>query len=138
MSIHPEKILQDVSHAERMQQLANTCDTHEQKHYVREFSQEELLDLNKQFSSKAIQIKNQDLEIQEKIKLLKEQVKAAKKHYNTILEQIRTGQEWRDGILYTMYDHEKGDAVTYDEFGNLISVRKLRPEERQLRLRTAL
>lgn len=50
--------------------------------------------------------------------------------YNTLLEEITMGKEKRSGKLYDMKDSDNSMMLTYDETGELVATRRLRPEEK--------
>ena len=51
-----------------------------------------------------------------------------------LLEEVKTRKQKITGVLYNIADHEAGVMETYDESGEFVSSRRLRPEERQPRL----
>lgn len=81
-------------------------------------------------------------DLEEEKKLLTEKIKVKidplKEENKTLLLECRTRQAQVDGILYHMANHEEGYMETYDENGELLNSRKLRPEEKQLRATLAI
>ena len=78
----------------------------------------------------------EDLEEQKKAFMdeLNANLKSIKTANKSLLYQLRTGQKQCTGEQYMIPDHESGMMHIYDEDGELISSRRLRPDERQARI----
>ena len=53
------------------------------------------------------------------------------KQNKKLLTEVKTRQAEVTGALYLMANHDEGMMETYDALGELISARRLRPEEKQ-------
>lgn len=70
--------------------------------------------------------------------LIKDDLKAKEKEFSTAIKSIkkvvRTGIDERDGVVYTIADRDNAKMLVVDEFGEILSVRSMRMDERQLHL----
>lgn len=62
---------------------------------------------------------------------LKEQKKPIAENNKELLMALETMHQEVDGVLYHIDDQEDGVMNTYNELGEFISSRRLRPDERQ-------
>lgn len=125
----------DATPQERIQFLRNNADRiEEDAHYDRDLTEEELVDKREQFVSNSITVDT-----------LNDELAAIKKGYKGKLEkvkvinkglqfEIKTKRTSEKGTLFHMANHERGYMETYNEAGEMVYERRLRPEERQARL----
>ena len=65
-------------------------------------------------------------------------IKAAKNQKGVLMQNLMQQGEWLDGKQYLLDDQETGMMHSYDASGQIISSRRLRPEERQLSINAGL
>ncbi|MBC7486062.1 MAG: hypothetical protein H7282_04865 [Cytophagaceae bacterium] len=128
------QILEELPIEEREQGLRDICCGHEVQDYKREFNEEEITDMSKFYVQKSTAQSRSVVQKKAVIDSLKSELKIAQKELDKMLSIISTGHEVVQGEVYMIDDQESGMMGYYDPTGKLISSRRLRPEERQLRL----
>lgn len=119
---------------QRLQMLRDNADSIEQTTYERSLTQDELDSKLESLANNLIDIQKED-EILDKAKEEhKSKVKPIKLQNGQLLREIKTRKAEFDGTLFHFADHDTGFMHTYDETGEMIGSRRLRPEERQARL----
>jgi gas vesicle protein len=95
----------------------------------------EMLDIKReQLANNAIRLSELDDALDIIKKNYKDQMDPLKRQNKDLLDEIKTKQETVEGRLYHMANHQTGFMETYDHEGELISTRRLRPDERQSHL----
>jgi hypothetical protein len=130
-----EIFMPDATPSERLQALRNHADKIEENaSYERELSEEELVAKREQF-----------VDNDGNVETLEDELKAIKKNYKGKIEpiktlnrglryEIKTRRTKEKGTLYHLANQDSGYMETYNEAGELIGKRRLRPDERQTRL----
>lgn len=119
---------------ERMRVLRDTADKMEETSYERELSADELDAKREQFVDNSIQVSNLEDELNEQKAKYKNEIDPIKLKNKTLQQEVKTKKTKVKGTLYHLANHEDGMMETYDHSGELISSRRLRPDERQARL----
>jgi hypothetical protein len=119
---------------ERMRVLRDTADKMEETSYERELSADELDAKREQFVDNSIQVSNLEDELNEQKAKYKNEIDPIKLKNKTLQQEVKTKKTKVKGTLYHLANHEDGMMETYDHNGELISSRRLRPDERQARL----
>lgn len=127
-----EKIYQEVPENMREQEIKSLCSSEEVREYRKYFSEEELVDKNKEYVKAASEFYRKEVEIKGQIATLQAQIKTKKNELGKMLGIVDNGFETVTGTLFSFDDQEKGDMYIYDNMGVLVEKRRLRPEERQL------
>lgn len=102
------------------------------------------LDENKRgfLKDKLTELSVSEARAQEEFDLVKEEfkdrLKPIREEKAEVLSQIRTGREEVRGKVYHCADHDEGKMYTISAHGDTINVRPLLPEEKQLRIKTAV
>lgn len=126
-----QHFMPDAPLQERMQVLTDTADAIRHEEYYADLTQEVLDRKREEFSLNAIELNK----IEEKKKIavdaFKEQMKPLNIIYSELLEQITIGKERKEGKLFDIMDMDSSMMLTYDEVGDLVSSRRLRPEEKK-------
>lgn len=119
---------------EKVRLLRDNCDEREETTYVKPLSQEELDVKHEQLADNCIEVNT----LEETLKGIKAEFKGKiepiKAERSILLRQIKTRQEEATGQLFHFNNHDDGMRYTYDENGELVSSRRLRPEEKQKRI----
>lgn len=118
---------------ERKRLLVDNCDDHEQTTYYRELSPEDLDVKRETLSENLIHLSEWDDELQLAKDIFKSKAKPIKEENKTLLTEIKTRKEMVSGTLFHVADHEQGVMETFDENGEFVSSRRLRPDEKQLK-----
>lgn len=111
--------------------LHDTADQFEQGEYLKSLSQEEMDIRREQMVENCINLSDLDDQLNEIKSSFKEKIKNLVLLNKSILQELRTKQTRVSGMLYQIKNEETGMMETYDDFGVLISTRRLRPEEKQ-------
>lgn len=126
--------LMQLDPSERIQALEDTADKVEQTTYLVELTQEELDQKREQLADNSIKLSDLQVELKRIASEYKEKMKPFSEEIPTLLQEIKTRQTERDGVLYHLADHDRGVMDSFDERGELIATRRLRPDERQATL----
>lgn len=129
-----KKFMPDVSLQERIRLLRENCDSQEMTTYLRDLTQEELDNKRETLVDNLIKASNLEDELDEIKDGFKTKMKPLKDANKILQQEVKTRKEQVSGNLYHMANHEDGMMETYDENGDLVSTRRLRPEEKQARL----
>lgn len=124
----------DIDPKQRLQLLADNCDSHEETTYMRDLDQDEVNDRMSDLSKNLIVISRQDDILDEHKETHKAATKPLKIENAILLEEIKNRKTQVTGVLYNIADQEQGIMETYDENGAFQHSRRLRPNERQLKL----
>jgi len=124
----------DVSPDERINILRNNADKVEQTDYEKELTEDELIAKREEFVDNSIDVSKLEDELAEKKKEYKNKIEPIKLINRSLQKEIKTKKKWVKGQLFHMADHVNGMMETWDETGELVSSRRLRPDEKQARL----
>ncbi len=118
---------------ERKRLLADNCDAQEQTTYYRELSPDDLDVKRESLSENLIHLSEWDDELQLAKDIFKSKAKPVKEDNKVLLSEIKTRKAMVTGTLFHVADHENGVMETFDENGEFVSSRRLRPDEKQLK-----
>lgn len=128
----------DVTPEERINILRNNADKVEQTDYEKELTEEELIAKREEFVDNSIDVSKLEDELAEKKKEYKNKIEPIKLVNRSLQKEIKTKKRWVKGQLFYMADHVNGMMETWDESGELVSSRRLRPDEKQVRMQVVL
>lgn len=114
----------------RLNILRNHADKAEETTYDRELTQDELDAKCQLFVNNSIQLSTLEDELNEQKAKFKQKIDPLKLVNNTLQYEIKTKKRKVKGTLFHMANHESGFMETYDQAGELISTRRLLPEEK--------
>ena len=121
----------DLPPDQRLRVLQDSCDSQEQITYYRDLTENDL-DINRELLTDNL-LAMADHE--DELLLAKAKFKmAAKPLYEErikLLLEVKTRKSMVTGTVFNLANHEAGIMESYDEFGEFISSRRLRPDERQ-------
>ncbi len=126
-----QKFMPDAPYAERMQVLQDTAEKIEQKEYYTPLTQSDLDLKREQFTDNSIWLGNEKAKIKELVDTHKQHIKPKAEENTKLLYEITTKQEKREGVIYHIADYDNSIMVTYDENGDFVESRRLRPEEKK-------
>ncbi len=118
----------------RKQLLEDNADKTENTSYMRPLTPEELDVKREQLTENCIKLSEFEDEKKEAMAGFKLKMDPLVKDNKWLLTDIKTRQTQVTGMLYHIADQEDGMMETYDENGELIGSRRLRPEEKQGKL----
>lgn len=102
--------------------------------YFKNFNEQERQVTQGEFSDLSLNLLRKERELEEIKAKFKAEIKPMKQERDELLSQISHNGEHLEGKLYLFDNQETGMMESYNEMGELISTRRLKPEERQLRL----
>lgn len=124
----------DIPPEKRQQVLADNCDGYETTSYLKDLTDEELDIKRETLTANCIKV----FHLEEELKAIKDDFKKRinplREETRELCEQVETRKEQVNGILFHFADHEASVMNTYDEKGEFVSSRRLKPEEKQARL----
>lgn len=130
----PKTFMPELDHQERITILEHNADKVEDRRYFRILTPEELDQRRDLLTENAIKLSELEDEKKDAVSGFKSQMDPLIKQNKGLLTDIKTRQTEAEGKLYLMADHENGMMEVYDERGEMISSRRLYPEEKQGRM----
>ncbi|MEP7198028.1 MAG: hypothetical protein ABI851_16030 [Saprospiraceae bacterium] len=128
--MYSENYFKDLEPSEIKRRLVDNADRIEEGEYFAPLSEEELEAERQIYTEKSIEsaIINEELDkIKQEFKL---KLKPLEIEIAIRLQRLRTKGESRKGNLYYMADQESGFMEIFNEAGDLIEKRRLRPDEK--------
>lgn len=125
----PELVPED-----RLQWLISACDSHETTTYYKDLTQEELDVKREKLVDNDITISEAEDKLNEHKAEFKKVAEPLKLENKELLVEVKTRKAKCSGRLFNFADHKDGYMYTYDESGEQVSSRRLRPDEKQARL----
>jgi hypothetical protein len=126
--------IKQMSHNDRLDALRDNADSVEQKDVDVPFEQEEIAEMKHNLSEFTIEKLKKEDELREISKGIRQDIKTQSENIKQISRFLVDGFRVVNQEVYNIADHENGMMLTYNGEADLISSRKLRPEERQARL----
>ena len=118
---------------ERLRLLAQNCDSKETTSYIRNLTQEELDFKRETHVDICIELDRLGDELKVVKAEYKEKMEPVADENKKLLRQIKTRQEELTGTIFNFPDYEDGMMNTYDENGDFVGSRRLKPDEKQLK-----
>lgn len=97
--------------------------------YVRPLTEHELTELEHELGENSVELEKYARQKKDYMERLAEQTKPLQSRNKAIVESLRTKTEELAGVVYAFKDIENGTIEQYDQDGNFISSRRMRPEE---------
>jgi hypothetical protein len=119
---------------ERIGLLRDNCDSVEETRYTRTLSQDELDVKRESLADNCIEKNRLEEELKRIKSTYKDQIDPITEDNKILCQQIKTRQAEFVGHVFYFADHESGMMNSYDENGELIASRRLKPEEKQAKL----
>lgn len=116
---------------ELRRRLTDNADGIDEGPYTRRLTEEEIVLTKDRLAERTLDLFDLEEHKKEVVADFKEKIDPVKAEIGLHLRAIRTGVEERRGTLYKFVNHEAGMVDFYDDRGELISSRRVRPEERQ-------
>lgn len=119
---------------ERMKILRDNNDGVDETSYIRPLSQEERDIKRETHLSNCWQLGLYEEELAKIKKEFKAKMEPLQIENKVLIKQVITGQEECKGTIYHVFNHDDGMCETYDDNGELVGTRRLRPDEKQRKL----
>jgi hypothetical protein len=130
----PKVFMPELSEQERLQIMRNHADNIEETTYERDLTPDELDAKREEFVDNSIKVSTLEDEFNEVKATHKGKVEPIKMHNKILQQEVKTKKQKVKGTLFHMANQESGYMETYEESGELIGTRRLRPDEKQARL----
>lgn len=124
----------EVSQAERLRIMADTCDRTEETTYYKQLDQTEMDIRREQLADNSIKHFKLGEELKEIKSDFKERMEPLARDNQQIMHELDTGQAEVKGRLFYLANHDDNMMEVYNEDGEMISSRRLLPNEKQQRL----
>lgn len=128
----------DADLEERINVLRNNADKIDNTDYEKELTEDELIAKREEFVDNSIDVSKLEDELAEKKKEFKNKIEPIKLVNRGLQKEIKTKKRWVKGQLFHMANHTDSMMETYDETGEMVSSRRLRPDEKQVRMQVVL
>lgn len=128
------EMFSEIPRGDRLQLLKDNCDSHSQETFMRDLTHDELDTKREQHIDNCIEISRLEEELKELKDRYKEKMNPLKDANKELLSQVKSRKEEKTGLLFSFNDQVSSTVTTYDEFGEFISTRRMRPDEKQGRL----
>lgn len=128
----------DADLEERINVLRNNADKIDNTDYEKELTEDELIAKREEFVDNSIDVSKLEDELAEKKKEYKNKIEPIKLVNRGLQKEIKTKKRWVKGQLFHMANHIDSMMETYDETGEMVSSRRLRPDEKQVRMQVVL
>jgi hypothetical protein len=124
----------ELSKGERLSILQNNADKIEQTTYLKPLTEDELNERREALTDNCIKLGDLEEEKANIVADLKAKMDPLKAVNKELLWELRVKQAKVDGTLFHMANHDDNMMETYDHNGELVSTRRLRPDEKQTRI----
>lgn len=121
----------ELSPPERLRAMRDNADKVEETQYYVPLTQDQLDSKREALTDNLIKVSQLEDELNNIKDGFKLQIDPMKKANKTLLVEVKTRQELKQGQLFHFANHVDSMMETYDELGQLISSRRLRPDENQ-------
>lgn len=123
--------LSNLPEQERRRAMAEQADRVEETTYFKPLSPEELDTLRERHTENAIKLSELEEKKREAMKDFKAEMDPLTEANKEILQDVKRKSAEVSGTLYHIADYDAQIMETYDERGEFISSRRLRPDEKQ-------
>lgn len=128
---------EQMTEKERLESLEANCTTKEEMRVKRELTDVELNQEREKLTETLIVISEKKQELKELSAGLKSEIKVNQENLNTTLALVRAGFEEKIEEVYLMDNQIDGVMEYYSKSGKMVHSRKLKPNEKQLRITNA-
>lgn len=126
-----KEIGKEIPFGERADFLESNADAVENMGYMKSFDPDQMQELKDILSDASIRRATLLEELDEIKRQYKEKLKPLNEEIEGVLTNIKEGAEFVQEDCYKFIDHEEGMVGYYNKFGDLISTRRIKPDERQ-------
>jgi hypothetical protein len=132
------QFMPDLPPKDRQRLLTENADRIEETTYFKPLSQDELDLRREKLTDNAILLSEFEDEKKDIMDTFKSKMKPLVDENKVIMEDVKRKQAEVTGKLFHMANHEEGLMETFDENGEFVSSRRLRPDEKQATIFTSL
>jgi hypothetical protein len=131
-----EQLFKDKSPAERLQLLIDNCASRETQNVKVFFSEDDLAEMKSRLSEISITKDALEDDLKELSGDLRKKIKTEGAAIKGLLRYLKDKYEEQAQEVFNFDDQDAGLMLTYNKSGELLSTRKLRPDERQTSIRS--
>jgi uncharacterized coiled-coil DUF342 family protein len=124
----------DETPEERLRLLRDNCDSSEIQTYYKDLNDEDLDQKREELTANFIEISQHDDELDEAKAIYKAKAQPLKDANKELLNEVKTRKSMLKGMVYNIANHDDGMMETFNEQGQMIGSRRLKPEEKQQKL----
>jgi hypothetical protein len=125
-----ESFMPDLPLEQRRILLRDNADSVDETTYMKDLSDDDLDSKREQLVSNLEKISSHDEELDAAKEAHKAATKPLKLENKVLLTEVRHRKTEVKGTLYSIADRERGMMVVYDDQGDFVSSRRLRPDEK--------
>ena len=124
----------ELGEQERIQVMRNHADQVEETTYEKDLTPEEFDAKCQEFVDNSIKVSTLEDELNVEKAKFKGKIDPIKMRNKILQQEVKTKKQKVEGTLFHMANQESGYMEIYEESGELIATRRLRPDEKQARL----
>lgn len=129
----PKKFMPEISPEERLRILRDNHES-ETTSYFKQLTQEEMDIRREQLADNSIKYFEHSEELKEIKSQFKEKMEPLTRSNQQIMQELKTGQAEVEGEIFKVPNYDDNMMETYNAEGDMISSRRLLPNERQQNL----
>ena len=129
-----KQLFKDMSPQERVQMLSDNAERRESFTYLKDLTPDEVTELKDEFTSESILLAKLEEEKKAIMDEFKAKIKPVKKEMARMISLLRTRSEEVEESVYLLADQEEGMMGYYNAQGELVNQRRLRQNEKQMRI----
>lgn len=126
-----EQFFKKLQPLDRVQALKDNAVECYQKNVIRNFSEEELVEMKSDLSEVDISFNDLEMEKKEMVAEINDKIKVYKDKRSLLLKHLKDKYYESNEDVFDIDNQEDGVMETYDKQGNLLTTRRLTPKERQ-------
>lgn len=124
----------DIPRDDRLQLLKDNADGQSSETFMRDLTGDEVDAKRELVVDNCIELNRLEAELKETKDRYKEMMAPLKDANKRLLQEVKSRKEEKTGLLFSFIDHASKTVTVYDEYGEFVSTRRLRDEEKQARL----
>ena len=128
------QFMPELSPQERRRYLEDNCDKREETTYMKDLSKEDLDVKRESLAGILIEVANEEADFELVKAEHNEKVKPKRIEAKLMLQEIKLKKAEVKGVVFHIADQEASIMNSYDEHGDFLGSRRLRPDEKQSRM----
>jgi len=129
-------LFQDVPEEKRAQMLSDNAESIEEIGYMKSFTEEEILLMKDDLAEVSIDINEIEIEKKDVAAEFKHRLEPLTDQKKDILTKIKNKAEFVKEECYKFIDYEDQMVTYYNKSGHVVESRRMRPDEKQLKIFT--
>lgn len=129
-------LFQNVPEEEREQMLRDNADSSEEIGYMKPFTEEEILSMKDDLAEISIEINDIEIEKKAMASEFKHKLEPLTDQKKETLKSIKNKAKFVKELCYKMIDQDEQMVTYYNSIGEIVESRRIRPDEKQLKIFT--